>query len=65
VGAVRTSGELGLDTTEEAQQAVTKAIEVRNELEALKSQLNEDEARNRADKLEAKLKEFISKNSLE
>jgi len=58
-------GEIGLDTTEDAQSAITKVKETASELESLKSHLNEEAAKQRADKLETKIREFLRKNAIE
>lgn len=63
--AVRTMAGTGLDTTSDVDDAVIKIKNVKKELKALKARLEEDSAQERAENLEAKIKEFERKNDIE
>ena len=65
VGAGRISGGTGLDTTSDAEIAVNKIKKVRKELESIKDTLTEEKAIARAEKLDAKIKNFYEKNDLD
>jgi len=65
IRAVRTAGEIGLATVSDAEDAIKTIRKVKTELEDMKKRLEEDDAIKRADKLEAKIKEFYQKNDLE
>ncbi|MFQ6110336.1 MAG: hypothetical protein ACE5L7_12370 [Candidatus Aminicenantales bacterium] len=64
VRAARTTAEIGMATVEDADDAIRAVKKVRKKLEELKKRLNEESAIQRARKLEAKIKEFYSKNDL-
>jgi hypothetical protein len=63
--AYRTMSGTGMDTTSDIDDAVVKIKKVKKELKALKSGLQESGAQERAEKLEAKIKEFERKNDIE
>ena len=63
--AVRTMSGTGMDTTSDVDDAVVKIKKVKKELKALKSSLKESKAQERAEKLDAKIKEFERKNDIE
>ena len=63
--AIRTMSGTGLDTTSDVDAAVVKIKKVKKELKALKSNLQETSAQERAAKLEAKITEFERKNDIE
>lgn len=63
--AIRTMSETGMDTTSDVDEAVVKIKNVKKELKALKSSLQESRAQERAEKLDAKIKEFERKNDIE
>jgi len=63
--AERTMAGTGLDTTSDVDDAVRKIKKVKNKLRALMGTLQEDSARERAQKLEAKIGEFERKNDIE
>ena len=63
--AQRTMAGTGMDTTSDIDDAVVKVKRVKRELSALKSTLQEDSAKERASKLEEKIKEFERKNDIE
>jgi hypothetical protein len=63
--AIRTMSGTGLDTTSDVDDAVTKIKKVKRELKTLKTSLEEGSAQERAEKLEAKIKEFERKNDIE
>ena len=63
--AIRTMSGTGMDTTSDVDDAVVKIKKVKKELNALKSGLQESSAQERAEKLEAKIKEFERKNDIE
>jgi hypothetical protein len=63
--AVRTMAGTGLDTTSDVDDAVIKIKNVKKELKALKARLEEDSSQERAENLEAKIKEFERKNDIE
>lgn len=63
--AIRTMSGTGLDTTSDVDDAVVKIKKVKKELKALKSNLQESSAQERAEKLDAKIKEFERKNDIE
>jgi len=63
--AGRTMAGTGLDTTSDVDDAVIKIKKVKKELKALKTRLEEDSAQKKAEKLEAKIKDFERKNDIE
>ena len=63
--AQRTMAGTGMDTTSDIDDAVVKIKKVKTELSALKSGLLEDSAKERAAKLEERIKEFERKNDIE
>ena len=63
--AGRTMAGTGLDTTSDVDDAVRAIKRVERELKDLKNQLTEESAQNKAEKLEAKIKEFVRKNEIE
>lgn len=63
--AGRTMSGTGLDTTSEVEDAVRRIKKVEKELKELKNRLREESAQEKAEKLEAKIKEFVSKNEIE
>jgi hypothetical protein len=63
--ALRTMSGTGMDTTSDVDDAVVKIKKVKKELKALQSGLQESSAQERAEKLEAKIKEFERKNDIE
>ena len=63
--AQRTMAGTGMDTTSDIDDAVVKIKRVKRELSAFKSTLQEDSAKERASKLEEKIKEFERKNDIE
>lgn len=63
--AGRTMAATGMDTTSDVDDAVRKIKKVKKELQALRDRLEEDAAQNRAEKLEAKIREFERKNDIE
>ena len=63
--AIRTMSGTGMDTTSDVDDAVVKIKKVKKELSALKDSLQEDSAKERAQKLEEKIKEFERKNDIE
>jgi flagellin-specific chaperone FliS len=63
--ALRTMSGTGLDTTSDVDDAVVKIKKVKKELKSLKSSLQESGAQERAEKLDAKIKEFERKNDIE
>lgn len=65
VGAGRLSGGTGLDMTSDAEMAVNKIKKVRKELESIEDTLTEEKAIERAEKLDAKIKNFYEKNDLD
>lgn len=60
--AGRSAGLSGMDTTAEAESAVIRARRVQDRLEELKDRLEEESALDRADKLEARIAEFLKQN---
>ena len=63
--AVRTMAGIGMDTTSDIDDAVVKIKKVKKELNTLKGSLKEDSAKERAEKLEERIKEFERKNDIE
>jgi hypothetical protein len=63
--AGRTMAGTGLDTTSDVDDAVRAIKKVERELKDLKNQLKEESAQNKAEKLEAKIAEFVRKNEIE
>jgi len=63
--AVRTMAGTGLDTTSDIDNAVVKIKKVKKELAALKIRLEEDSAKERAEKLETRIEKFERKNDIE
>lgn len=63
--AIRTMSGTGMDTTSDVDDAVVKIKKVKKELTTLKGSLKEDAAKERAKKLEARIKEFERKNDIE
>lgn len=64
VRAVRTTAEIAMATTSDAEDAVRRVKQVKTDLEQLRKRLNEEAAIKRAQKLEEKIKEFYKKNEL-
>lgn len=65
VRAVRTTGEIATVALPSAEDAIRDIKKVKTELDELKKRLKEENAVERADRLEAKIKEFHRKNDLE
>jgi hypothetical protein len=63
--AGRTMAGTGLDTTSDVDDAVRKIKKVERDLKELKNKLTEESAQKKAEKLEAKIKEFVRKNEIE
>jgi len=63
--AGRTIAATGLDTTSDIDDAIVKIKKVKKELSTLKGSLQEDSAKERAEKLEQRIKEFERKNDIE
>jgi hypothetical protein len=63
--AERTMAGTGMDTTSDIDDAVVKIKKVKKELSTLKGSLQEDSAKERAEKLEKRIKEFERKNDIE
>ena len=63
--AGRTMAGTGMDTTSDVHDAVRKIKKVEKELEYIKNRLTEESAQNKAEKLEAKIKEFVRKNDIQ
>jgi type II secretory pathway pseudopilin PulG len=63
--AIRTMSGTGMDTTSDVDDAVIKIKKVKKELNSLKNSLQESKAQERAEKLDAKIKEFERKNDIE
>jgi len=63
--AERTMAGTGLDTTSGVDDAVRKIKKLKIELRALMGTLQEDSARERAQKLEDRIREFERKNDIE
>jgi len=63
--AQRTIAATGLDTTSDIDDAIVKIKKVKKELSTLKGSLQEDSAKERAEKLEQRIKEFERKNDIE
>lgn len=64
VRAVRTTAEIAMATTSDAEEAIRRVKQVKIDLEQLRKQLKEDASIKRAQKLEEKIKEFYKKNEL-
>lgn len=64
VGAARMAGGLAMDTIDNSEEAVELVKEVRKELKKLKSGLEEGTSLKKAKELEAKIKEFCTKNDI-
>lgn len=65
IRAVRTTGEIATVAVPAAEDAIRDIKKVKTELDDLKKRLKEGDAVERADRLEAKIKEFYRKNDLE
>jgi peptidoglycan hydrolase CwlO-like protein len=63
--AIRTMSGTGMDTTSDVDDAVVKIKKVKKELKALQDGLQESGAREQAEKLETKIREFERKNDIE
>jgi hypothetical protein len=63
--AIRTMSGTGMDTTSDVDDAVVKIKKVKKELKSLQTRLQEDSAKERAAKLEEKIREFERKNDIE
>ena len=63
--AGRTMAGTGLDTTSDIDDAVRQIKKVKKELKALRDSLEEEAAQDRAEKLEAKIRDFERKNDIE
>jgi len=64
LGAERIAGGTGLDTTSDVEEAIRSMNKARSELIRLRERLEEEAAIKRADKLEAKMKEFYQRNEI-
>ncbi|MBN1274135.1 MAG: hypothetical protein JXB26_17870 [Candidatus Aminicenantes bacterium] len=65
IGAERSSGISGLDTTSDAQNAVVAIKKVYRELKTLIDSLAEDKALRKAEDLEARVLDFMRKYEIE
>jgi len=65
VRAVRTTAEAAAVSLPAAEDAIRSIEKVKSELDSLKKRIKEEDAIRRADKLEAKIKEFYRQNALE
>ncbi len=65
VRAVRTAGEIATVSLPSAEDAIRTIKKVKADLESLKKRLTEEDAISRAEKLEAKIKEFYRQNDLD
>lgn len=63
--AGRTMAGTGLDTTSDVDDAVRKIKKTEKELQELMSRLTEDAAKEKAEKLKGKIKEFSLKNDID
>ena len=63
--ALRTMSGTGMDTTSDVDDAVVKIKRVKKDLNSLERSLQETGAKDRAEKLDAKIKEFERKNDIE
>lgn len=64
LGAERIAGGTGLDTTSDVEEAIRSMNKTRAELMRLQERLEEESAIKRAEKLEAKIKEFYERNEI-
>lgn len=64
VRAVRTTAEIAMATTSDAEDAVRRVKEVKTDLEQLRKHLKEGAAFKKAQNLEEKIKEFYKKNDV-
>lgn len=64
LGAERIAGGTGLDTTSDVEEAIRSMNKARRELNRLQERLEEEAAIKRAEKLEAKMKEFYKRNEV-
>jgi hypothetical protein len=64
LGAERTMGSTGLDTTSDAELAIRRVRQVYNELKNLKPTLKEENSKRKAEELEAKIRDFNRKVGL-
>jgi hypothetical protein len=64
LGAERIAGGTGLDTTSDVEEAIRSMNKTRAELMRLQKRLEEESAIKRAEKLEAKIKEFYERNEI-
>ncbi|NIM91450.1 MAG: hypothetical protein GTO17_10940 [Candidatus Aminicenantes bacterium] len=64
LGAERLAGGTGLDTTSDVEEAIRSMNKTRSELVRLQERLQEEAAIERAEKLEARMKEFYKRNEI-
>jgi hypothetical protein len=64
LGAERIMGGTGVDTTSDVEEAIRSMNKARRELVRLQERLQEEAAIERAEKLEAKMKEFYKRNEI-
>ena len=65
VRAVRTASEIATVSLHSAEDAIRAIKKVKADLDSLKKRLKEEDAIKRAEKLEAKIKEFYRQNDLD